>query len=240
MKNIIKLYGTHSCLSAIEQKSVTHIFVTSNFYKKHTKILDKVQAHIHIQKNCSDSEISSYLPKNATHQGIMTYAKDVEISFEDLFHRTQATIIILDQVTDVHNIGAIMRSALAFQATAIILQSKCSPSDLSVIAKTASGAFGVIPLIKVTNIVKSIKLLQEHNFFCYAFDANSKNTLHKTSFDKKSVLIFGSEGNGIRDLVYKSCDFTLSIPMSQEAESLNVSNTAAIVLHHMYVQKTNS
>jgi 23S rRNA (guanosine2251-2'-O)-methyltransferase len=151
-----------------------------------------------------------------------------------------STIVILDQVTDTHNIGSILRTSACFNVNALVLPHNHSPGENASIAKAASGALDIVPLIYVTNILKTMQYLKKVGYWCYGFDCNAKENIDGIkSFEKKRVIIFGSEEKGIRRLVKENCDYLLKIPMSNAINSLNVSNAAAIGLYSMYI-KTNT
>ncbi len=122
----------------------------------------------------------------------------------------------------------------------MVLPHNHSPSENASIAKAASGALDIVPLIYVTNIVKTMQYLKKVGYWCYGFDCNAKENIDEIkSFEKKRVIIFGSEEKGMRRLVKENCDYLLKIPMSNAINSLNVSNAAAIGLYSIYI-KTNA
>ncbi len=122
----------------------------------------------------------------------------------------------------------------------MVLPHNHSPSENASIAKAASGALDIVPLIYVTNIEKTMQYLKKVGYWCYGFDCNAKENIDEIkSFEKKRVIIFGSEEKGMRRLVKENCDYLLKIPMSNVIDSLNVSNAAAIGLYSIYI-KTNA
>jgi 23S rRNA (guanosine2251-2'-O)-methyltransferase len=119
----------------------------------------------------------------------------------------------------------------------VVLPYNHSPSENASIAKAASGALDIVPLIYVTNIVKTMEYLKKTGYWCYGFDSNAKENVDELkSFGKKIAIIFGSEEKGIRRLVKENCDYLVKIPMSSVIDSLNVSNAAAIGLYSIYIR----
>lgn len=144
-------------------------------------------------------------------------------------------IVIIDKVTDPQNLGSMLRSAAAFGIDAILYPKDGSVSENATVAKAASGALDIVPLIEITNISTSIKELKKDGFWIIGMDGSAKDFIgsQKKLFDGKVAIIMGSEGKGIRDLVKKNCDLLVKIPIQQQMESLNVSNAAAIVMYEI-------
>jgi 23S rRNA (guanosine2251-2'-O)-methyltransferase len=238
------LYGKHTCISALRNKNrqCIELLVTENSYKEHEKEIRECTKGKNIKARIVENKIlDGILPKDANHQGIALKVVPIsnDLSIEEIVKRSvdDSTIVILDQVTDTHNIGSILRTSACFNIDALILPFNHSPNENASIAKAASGALDVVPLIHVTNIVNTMKYLQEEKYWCYGFDCNAmKNINEVKNFGQKRVIIFGSEEKGMRRLVKENCDYLLKIPMSNIINSLNVSNAAAIGLYSIYIQ----
>lgn len=141
-------------------------------------------------------------------------------------------VMILDQVSDPRNIGAIMRSARAFGISALILQDRHAPLESGALARTAAGALEDVPIIRVVNLARAIEELKDANFHIAGLDmAGSFDASHAGAQDRLA-LVMGSEGKGMRRLVKEACDEVLAIQMADNSESLNVSVAAAIIMHH--------
>ena len=193
-------------------------------------------------KYVSRSQIDKVVSKNSSHQGVALKVKLLEKVTLDkflMYVRTyKSIVIILDQITDPQNIGAIIRSAKAFGATAIICLEKNTPRENTLMAKSSAGALESIQIIHVKNLVNTIKKLKEYNFWSIAMDNNSDLTLKELSknsslFSENLAIILGSEGKGIRPLVKNNCDISVRIDISSNINSLNVSATLAIVLYEI-------
>ena len=175
------------------------------------------------------------LPPGAVHQGIAAVVeplpvRDAHDLIAGLAPDGAAVILILDQVTDPHNVGAILRSAAAFGAHGVILQDRHAPDLTGVLAKTASGAADVIPVALETNLNRAIELLQEHGFFVMGLDERGTD-IARIPAQKRVALVLGAEGSGLRPNVAKHCDTLASLPTRGTIRSLNVSNAAAVALY---------
>lgn len=150
----------------------------------------------------------------------------------------KATVIVLDSVTDPHNVGAILRSCDQFGANLLIVPEKRSASDISendIIARSSAGASTWVPVSIVTNLVRSVQLLKEAGFWVYGADAGGAS-LQKTEFAPKTCIIMGSEGSGMARLLTEQCDSIVSIPTCGKIDSLNVSVAAGVLLYERYRQ----
>lgn len=185
----------------------------------------------------SRPEMEKLLPPGAVHQGIALQtaplpATDIEDLF-DLQNENAAVVVVLDQVTDPRNIGAVMRSAAAFGAIALVVPDRHTPEATSILAKAASGALDRLPLIRVNNLSRALDQLKEHGFWCVGLDGSGDKTLAETDLGGKTVLIMGAEGKGLRRLTAEKCDFLARIPIDPESGSINVSAAAAIALYEI-------
>lgn len=140
-------------------------------------------------------------------------------------------LLMLDQVTDPHNVGACLRSANAFGCGGVILPNAHSPKDSPIIAKAAAGAFEETPLVVVANLAQTLENLKQEGFWVVGLDGYAAKTLDTVDMSGKIVIVMGSEGDGLRDLIKKKCDFLAKLPMQGSVESLNVSVAAGISLY---------
>ena len=200
-------------------------------------------------------------PQGAVHQGIVLECDPLEeMDIRDLVIRTnnesKQLYLMLDQVTDPHNVGAILRSASAFGAAGMIMQRKHSPNFDGVLAKTACGALEHMPVALETNLSRAIEVLKEEGFFIYGLSEHAEKMIgevipkskaapekkpgpldtpmaQKPEVGFKCVLVLGAEGSGMRRLVSEHCDELVKLPTQLPIESLNVSNAAAVALYAM-------
>jgi 23S rRNA (guanosine2251-2'-O)-methyltransferase len=176
------------------------------------------------------------LPKGTVHQGIaMDAAQLSEVFLPDIInittHKQKSVIVLLDQVTDPHNLGAVMRSACAFGADAIIVQSKYAPELNGIVAKTACGAAEHLAVVYETNLGRAIEALQQEGYFAMALDERGEKTINEAPRYDKTLLVLGAEGAGLRPLIREKCDILVKLPTFGALSSLNVSNAAAVALY---------
>jgi 23S rRNA (guanosine2251-2'-O)-methyltransferase len=142
-------------------------------------------------------------------------------------------VTVLDQISDPHNVGAILRSSAAFGATAVVVQDRNAPPESGVLAKSASGALDIVPYIAVVNIARTLEELGRCGFWRIALVADGEERLGEAVPSSDIAIVLGSEGSGIRRLVRERCDSTVFISVEPQMESLNVSNAAAIALYEL-------
>jgi len=177
-------------------------------------------------------DISRHLPTGAVHQGIALLADPLEgDGLESFIMEPGGVLLMLDQLTDPQNVGAIFRSAAAFGARGVILQDRHAPALVGALAKAAVGAVDALPHARVVNLSRALEQLAEAGWRAVGLDGSADLTLEEALDEKPTVLVLGSEGEGIRRLVAEHCDTLAKIPMPGGFESLNVSNAAAIALY---------
>jgi 23S rRNA (guanosine2251-2'-O)-methyltransferase len=178
--------------------------------------------------------IGRSLPREAVHQGValMTSPLD-ELDIHDAIEGEPEPrrLVLLDQVTDPHNLGAILRSAAAFGASGVIVHERSTPPAGGVLAKAASGALEVVPIVRVVNIARTLDELGELGFLRLAFAEEAAEPLETMDLERDVVLVLGAEGDGLRRLTREKCDVAVRLPTGPKLSSLNVSNAAAIGLY---------
>jgi 23S rRNA (guanosine2251-2'-O)-methyltransferase len=176
--------------------------------------------------------------RESVHQGIAAQVDPLpETDVEDIAalaaERPDAKIVILDQVTDPHNVGAILRSAAAFGALAVVLTERNAAPESGVLAKAASGALEVVPLVRVTNLARAMEHLKAAGFWCAGLAAEGERTLAEARLSGRVALCLGAEGAGLRRLTRTHCDLLVRLPTSGPIDHLNVSNAAAVALYEL-------
>ncbi len=188
-----------------------------------------------------DAEIDRRLPKDAVHQGILLEAGPLaRVTFEDAVLDQPAgtrLVVVLDQVTDPHNLGAILRSAAGFGATAVVVQERHSPPLTGIVAKAASGALDRIPVAEVVNIARTLDEMKREGFQVFGFDSEAAYDLTSVTLTGDVALVMGAEGDGLRRLVRETCDKLIRLPTLPRLPSLNVSNAAAVALYEAMRQR---
>lgn len=221
------LYGRHSCVAAMsnEKRVVRRVIATKNIAVE----LENEPYEIELKDSFY---ISSILPEGAVHQGIACLVEPIaDMRLKDIYD--EKIVVILDQVTDPHNIGAIIRSSAAFGAGAVILPKNNAPDETATMAKSASGALELMPMVKIGNLASAIDELKESGFWVIGLDGYADKNLHELDRFDKVALVCGAEGKGMRKLTKEKCDLTAKLPMSDKVESLNVSNAAAVALYEL-------
>jgi len=183
----------------------------------------------------SKEQISAILPKNAVHQGIALLSDPLPTTTIEQIcsipSKTQnSTIMILDQITDPRNVGAILRSAAVFGAAAVILPNRNATRLTGVLAKSASGALDVVPLAHANNLVRTMELLKNSGYWCIGLDSQSKTKIPSSPQAAHQAITVGAEGSGLRRLTKEKCDMVYKIPSTGRVKSLNVSTAAAVAL----------
>jgi 23S rRNA (guanosine2251-2'-O)-methyltransferase len=183
--------------------------------------------------------LETLLPEGAVHQGLALEAEPLAApDIDDVLRAAEtvagrAILVVLDQVTDPHNVGAVLRSAAAFGALGVIVPEHNAPPASGTLAKAASGALDLVPLVRVVNIARALDQVKAAGFWCCGLDESATELLAAVDLGAKAALVLGSEGGGLRRLVRERCDYLARLPTRPPLASLNVSNAAAIALYEM-------
>ena len=167
---------------------------------------------------------------DAVHQGMILEAKALRQPQLDEIEQS-GVVVMLDQVTDPHNVGAILRSCAAFQVTAVVTTARHSAEASGVLFKAASGAYEHVPFVKVTNLARAMEELRDAGFRLVGLDSEAETVLGAIDKTPPLVLVLGAEGKGLRELTRKNCDVVAKLDFSGAIRSLNVSNAAAVALY---------
>lgn len=239
------IYGLHAALAAIANpvRKIHHIVVAGESVSDVTVLIEAARAThgdpVPAITVVAKDELEKALPRGAVHQGLAVQTSELEaVDIEDILRtldgHPNARILILDQVTDPHNVGAILRSAAAFSVAAVVVPERHAPGASAVMAKTASGALERVPLIRVVNLARCLDQLKAANIWCVGLTGDAPQTLTQADLSGRIALVLGNEGDGLRRLTRERCDLLVRIPMATEGvESLNVSNAAAIALYEL-------
>ena len=239
------IVGKHPVIEALKnnRRKVLRVFLTEESKKSihrespNTNLLKDVKVFFKNKKE---------LDKFSKNEGIMHqgYVAEIE-SFEKIElkefikKRTNLIIACLDEVTDPRNIGSIVRSAVSFNVDGLIVKDRQFPEQSKLMYKAASGAMEYINIFKVSNLNSTIKYLREKNFWVYGFDSNGKEDFTNVKWEGNNILLFGSEGYGLRKHTLEYTDYIVKISINQKVESLNISNSASLVFHYINKIKKN-
>ena len=180
------------------------------------------------------ADLGRLIPRDAPHQGVVIETEPLdEVWLDDVLGSAaeRAILLILDQVTDPHNVGAILRSAAAFGAIAIVTQDRHSPPESGTIAKAASGALETVPWVRVVNLARALEEIAQAGFWRIGLDGEAETDIADALGPKRIALVLGAEGAGLRPNTREHCDAIARLPITSTIESLNVSNAAAVALY---------
>ena len=242
-KSTFFIVGQHPVIEALKNpnRKVLKVFLTEeskkNIHRKSPKkdLLKDVKVYFKNKK-----ELDKYSTKeNIQHQG---YVAEIEKLDQPLLkdfikNKENVTLVCLDGVTDPRNIGSIIRSAVAFNIDGIIVKERHFPKESKLMFKASSGCIEYLNIFEVSNINSTLKNLKDKNFWIYAIENTGKKNFDEIEWRGNNILLFGSEGKGIRDHTSKYADFTTKIEINENVESLNVSNSAAIIFHEIFKNK---
>ena len=245
-KSSFFIVGKHAVIEALKnpKRKVLKIFLTEESKKN----IHRVSSKKNLLKDLkvffkTKKELDKYCrSEDILHQGYVAEIEHFEkINLKEFIKvKKDLTFACLDEVTDPRNIGSIIRSAASFNIDGIIIKESHFPSESKLMYKSSSGCMEHINIFEVSNINTTLKFLREKNFWIYGFDAKSKKKFNEIKWDGNNILLFGSEGFGMREHTKKYIDFSVKIDINKNIESLNISNSAAIVFHHVnqYKNKT--
>lgn len=240
--NFLWLYGTHAVIAALvnPRRTIRRLVATPEAAKILAPHFAEGRAvrPLPAEELIDKSDFERLLPPGAVHQGIAALVEPLPgFAIEDLARqgslRENATVLILDQVTDPRNVGAILRSAAAFGILAVVVPDRHSPEETGVLAKSASGALERMPLVRVTNVARAIDTLKAAGFWIAGLAGEAPVTMARQKLSGRIALVLGAEGEGLRRLTREHCDYLVKLPMTDAVESLNVSNAAAIAMYEL-------
>ena len=237
------IVGQHAVIEALRNphRKVLRVFLTEeakkNIHRKNQNknLLEDVRVYFK-----SKRELDKYTSKEQLmHNG---YVAEIEhLEQPDLRHfikdKNNLTFVCLDEVTDPRNIGSLIRSAASFKIDGLIIKERHFPKDSKLMYKSASGCMEYLNIFQVSNINSTLKSLKSKNFWVYGFDAKGGIDFTEIKWEGNNILLFGSEGFGIKNHTMKYSDFLVKININKNIDSLNISNSASIVFHHVQNKK---
>ena len=235
------LYGDHAVFAALRNpdRKIKRLVMSKSKAEQIAEEDETLLSNVPSPELLPGDQIAALLPDNAIHQGIALKASALP-SYDIMDVPALAdsmgltSVAVLDQVTDPHNVGAILRSAAAFGIAAVIVPDRHSPPITGVLARSASGAIETVPLIRVNNLARALDQLAEYGFWRIGMDGRADQDLEvAVKGAGKIALILGSEGKGLRRLTEEKCDLMGKLPIRPDIESLNVSNAAAIAFYEI-------
>ena len=238
-KSAFFIVGKHPVIEALKnpKRKVIRVFLT----EESKKTIHRISPNNNLLKDIkvffkTKKELDKYSTKeNLMHQGFVAEIEHIEeITLKNyIVDKEKLNIVCLDEVTDPRNIGSIIRSAVSFNLDGIIIKDRHFPSESKLMYKAASGCMEYLNIFKVSNINSTLKYLREKNFWVYGFDASGEKDFTQHKWDGNNILLFGSEGYGLSKHTLKYTDYLVKIDINSKVESLNISNSASIVFHHV-------
>ena len=241
-KTTFLIVGKHAVLEALKNplRKIERVFLTEDAQKK----INRENQSLNLFKSVnvfykSKRELDNLCGRDETaHQGLVAEVEQLEeITLKEFIfenRKKNLNFIALEEVTDPRNIGSIIRSAVAFNMDGIIVKERSFPSKSKLLHKSASGGTEHIKIFKVSNLNTALKFLKTKEFWVSAFDVSAKNDFTKHNWKGKNILLFGSEGFGIKAKTLENSDFKFKVNMNRSIESLNISNTISVVCHHIF------
>ena len=243
-KSSFFIIGQHAVIEALKnpKRKVLRVFLTEeskkNIHRKspNKNLLNDIKVYYKTKK-----ELDKYSTKeNLLHQGYVAEVEHLEkpILKDYIKTKNNITLVCLDGVTDPRNIGSLIRSAASFKIDGVIIKERQFPHDSKLMYKAASGAIEYVNIFEVANINSTLKNLKEKNFWVYGFDGKGEKDFTEINWEGNNILLFGSEGFGMHQHTSRYADFIVKIDINNKIESLNISNSASIVFHHLnYIKK---
>ena len=242
-KSSFFIVGKHAVIEALKnpKRKVLRVFLTEeskkNIHRESNRknLLNNVKVHFKTKK-----ELDKYCKNEGIlHQGFVAEIEKLEnLELKDFIkNKKNLSLVCLNEVTDPRNIGSVIRCAASFNIDGLIVKQRHFPNDSKLMYKSASGCLEHLNIFEVSNINSTLKYLREKNFWVYSFDAKSDKKFTDINWQGNNILLFGSEGFGIKKHTEKYSDFLVKIEINPNIESLNISNSAAIVFHHINQQK---
>ena len=242
-KSSFFIAGRHAVISALKnpRRRVLKIFLTEDSKKN----IHKLNPNKNLLKDVkvffkTKKELDKYCrSEDILHQGYVAEIEHLETIELKKFikDKNNLTFVCLDEVTDPRNIGSLIRSAASFDIDGLIVKERHFPSESKLLYKSASGCVENLNIFQVSNINTTLKYLRDKNFWVYGFAANSDKDFTQIKWTGNNILLFGSEGYGLKKHTEKYTDFSVKININKNVESLNISNSAAIVFHYINQQK---
>ena len=223
------LYGIHAAEAALRnpRRQISRVWATENASRRLEAL---IIARGLTAEPVSPRDLDRLLGADTVHQGVAIEAAPLSLVHLDEID-DMAMLVVLDQVTDPHNVGAVLRSAAAFGASGLVVTERHSPPLTGALAKTASGALDIVPVIAVKNLAQALAELGERGFQRVGLAEDGRDTLESIALRRPLALILGAEGSGLRRLTREHCDQLCRIETAPDFASLNISNAAAVTLH---------
>lgn len=231
------IFGTHAVFEALTRapETVQHIYFVGG--RESEKIRTKVEELSIAFDRCDEDHLPRDVAKDAVHQGVVARVSPNKILkpykpfIEGLTITDTTALVVLNELTDPHNVGAVIRNAAAFGISAVLIPEYRQAPVTGTVVKVSAGMAFALPLITIGNVNTTLRDLKERGFWIYGLAGDGDTNIPDEDFTKPSVFVLGNEGRGLREKTEDVCDFRLSIPIEKEVESLNVASSSAVVFY---------
>jgi 23S rRNA (guanosine2251-2'-O)-methyltransferase len=223
------LYGWHSVVAALAnpQRRIRRLYATGNAGRR---LAEEGLTLPVVPELVRPDAIAARVGPDAVHNGLLAEADALPSPTIDEIE-TAGMLLVLDQITDPHNVGAILRTAAAFAVAAVVTTARHSPEATGVLAKSASGALEYVPIVTVQNLARALAQLKERGFLLVGLDSTGESDIDDVPLQGPLALVLGAEGKGLRQLTRATCDHVARLDLPGQIKSLNVSNAAALALY---------
>ena len=238
-ENRPRFWGRHAVIAALAnpKREVVRIWATR-------EAAAEVELPKRVPFTYADvADLGRLVPRDAPHQGLVAEVERLpDLLLADILDDApeRRPLLVLDQVTDPHNVGAILRSAAAFGAAGLIVTERHAPADTGVLAKAASGALEIVPLVRAVNLARALEQLKEAGFWLYGLDERGDVAINDLDLGGRACIVLGAEGEGLRRLTAEKGDRLVTIPTEARLAALNVSNAAAVAAYEWARRRTKS
>ena len=226
--DVMQIYGFHSVSAALgaRRRKLVRLYATQGAAARLASVITACGVEVEISSN---EDISSRAPRDAVHQGLLLETRPLApIDISEL--PAKGIVLVLDQITDPHNVGAILRTAAAFAVEGLVTTERHSPEFSGALAKSASGGLEHVPICSVVNLARAMGELKEMGYLCVGLDSDAPQSIGEAPLTSPLALVLGAEGKGMRRLTRENCDFSVRLDLPGAINSLNVSNACAIAL----------
>lgn len=234
--DLVQIWGFHAVREALRsaRRKPVRLLATTAAAER---LSAEMEARQLIPVILAPEDLAARLPRDAVHQGVLLEARPVpDITLDDLPGR--GLVIVLDQLTDPHNVGAILRTAAAFGAEGLVTTARHAPNMTGVLAKAASGGLEHVPVVTVVNLARALEHLGDLGYQRIGLDSDGPASLETVATDAAVALVFGAEGQGLRRLTRENCDVMARLDMPGPIKSLNVSNACAAALTMLHLRRS--
>lgn len=234
----IYLYGRNALTEALatNPKILQRVFLTEKLFKDKV-LIKQLESHQIMVTEMNKGSAKNKVGADAVHQGVIAVLSipalytPLESVLQKINLKKNPLFLLLDELQDPHNVGALIRSAVAFGAEAVLLPEHNQVAVTGAVIKTSAGMVFKIPIVKIGNVNNTIRTLKDKGFWIYGLIGGGDTVLSQTTFDTPSVIIVGNEGFGVRQKTMELCDIKLSIPISEKCESLNAATAGAVAMY---------